>query len=870
MKRNNQPPQWILNWLERFCDPLLIEGIAGDLDEVFKEHLESRGKFMAQLIYLFQALGFMRFIFKRKNKKVSNMKAIWINYLLTSYRSLKRHKVFFGINVIGLIMAITCSLYALIFINDELQYDSHLEGEGIYRLYKRHINVPEKIDILTYETSGMMGPTMTEEYPEVLSFSRVLPWWDPMIFTFNETSIENEHVVFTDSSFIDLFKVDMLSGVNTNPLAAPSSIILSESLAKSLFGDEEPIGQSVVGVNDLKFTVTGIFKSAPRHSSMQYDALISWTTTVPGIGPMGQTWMNNWLAQGIFTFVKLDEGASPALLEEKLPEMMNVHFEERAENYFLKLQPLAEMYLYGDGIRHSRGMKSGSIQFIKLLGFSALLIFLIACVNYINIALSRASQTHTEVGIRKAMGSSRNQLMGRFVSETFISTLMASLISFLIVYILIPKGNMILDKDIPQSILYGPIGLLSLLSFILGISICVGVYPALVLSSQPLSTILKNASGTVKGTGWFRKVLLTLQYSISIFLIICTIAVIRQTNFLLNRPLGFDKEQVLVVDINNEVGDKMEVFRSKLLTHPNIQSVSAGRSAIGGGSYTTRVTPDGYEGEVGARMFGVDFYFFETYGIETQEGRSFRVGSSADSTNSLMVNKAFVDFVGWDDPIGKQITFSSGNSYPIIGITNNFHISSLATSDIEPMIMFLNFSPNYASVKIGAGDIRETIGFIADTYDEFAKRTPLNYYFVDEWYDEQYSKESQLLSIATVYSIISIILCALGLYGLTALILQQRQKEISIRKVLGATIGSIVSLVNKQFILIIGISFLIAAPLSWYLIIDWLENFVYKIEVGIIPFIIASGLTVLVSLLIISGLSVKTANANPSETLSNE
>ena len=397
----------------------------------------------------------------------------------------------------------------------------------------------------------------------------------------------------------------------------------------------------------------------------------------------------------------------------------------------------------------------------------------------------------------------------------------------------------------------------------------VGSYPAFVLSSPSTSSILKLSAGTVKGTGWFRKMLLVLQYATSIFLIICTIAIVKQTNYLLNKPLGFDKEQILVVDIYNEVGSKADVFKSKLLTHPNIISVSTGRSAIGGGSYTTRVQPDGYDGELSARMYGVDYDFFETYGIETTVGRAFQTDFGADSS-TLMVNQAFLEFTRWEDPIGKEVTFSSGNSYSIIGVAKDFHVNSLATSAVEPMILFVNLQPNYASIKIGAGDFRETISFISESYDELAERTPFNYYFVDEWFAELYQKEQQVLSISSIYAVISIILCALGLYGLTALLLQQRTKEISIRKVLGAPISSIVSMMNKQFLAIVLISFLIAAPIAYYTIEDWLDQFVYKISLGAMAFVIAGGVTLLISTTIISGLSIRTANTNPSETLSND
>ncbi len=866
-----KPPEWIQRLINRYCDPYLIEGIYGDLEELFFENVELKGPAKAKLIYFFQAFGFFRRRFKKRSKKVSNMKAIWTNYLLTSFRSLKRHKAFFAINLIGLITAITCSLFALVYVHDELQFDNqHSDADRIYRVYKHHINPAENTDHLTYETSGLMGPTMTDEYAEIEEFVRVCPWFSKAIVSYEQNNFATDKLYFADSSFFQFFDYQLLKGNPVTALTAPSSIVISESLAKSIFGDENPIGQVVIGLHDLNYTVTGVFEDVERRSSMQFDALISWSTTVPNVGPLGYRWMNNWLAQGIFTFIKLSADSDPASVVEKLPDMMNRHFEERAEVYFLRLMPLKKMYLYGEDIRGDRGMKSGSLTFVYTLAFSALLVFLIASVNYINIMLSRATETHTEVGIRKVMGSTRTQLMGRFVAETFINTSAATVMSFILLTIIIPQVNPLLGKVLEIAALFQPFVIVIALSFIVAISLLVGFYPALVLSSPPISSILQGSS-SVGSTGWLRKLLLTFQYAISIFLIVCTVIVIRQTTYLKNKPLGFDKEQIMVIDVNNEVDQNIDVFETELLKNPNILSISTSRSAIGGGNFSTTVFPEGYSDEVTTRIFGVDQEFFDTYGMELNYGRTFFKTSLADS-NNLVINQALVDYLGWEDPIGKHIRFSEdGEPALIIGVVENFHYKSLATATIEPMILYLNTTQTWlSSVKISADNQKETIAYILNVWDQLATRTPIDFYFVDEWFDTLYQKETQLLGMSTIYSIISIILCALGLYGLTALILQQKQKEISIRKVLGASVSSIVSLINRQFILIILISFVVAAPLAYHLISKWLQEFEYKISIDAAAFAVAGLLTLLVSIIIISSLSAKTANINPSRTLSRE
>ncbi len=872
MKKELQPPKWIYKLVERFCDPYLWEGISGDLEEVFHENVELKGLRKARWIYAIQSIGFLRNVFRNKTKRISNMRSIWLNYFITSYRSLKRNRSYFFINLLGLVVAIACSLFALIYINDELQFDKfHTGSDQIYRLYKHHIYEVEGTNHLTFETSGMMGPTMVEDYPGVESFLRVNDRSYQVILSHEEKNVVTEKLYIADSNFFEFFEFPILSGNPEKLLIAPSSIVLSRTLAKSLFGDEDPIGKVILGLNDLDFTVTGVFEDVPRRSSIQCNAVVSWSTTVKGVGPVSYGWMNNWRTQGIFTFLKLSPDASSAELVEKLPEMMQRHLPERSDRYHLNLIPFEKMYLYSDEIRNKGGMKFSSFTFILTLGISALLVFVIASVNYINSSLSRASQTQVEVGIRKTMGSTRNQLMGRFITETLFNTTVASILALLLIFVFLSKINAISGKELPIELFYSPLAIISLVSFIIGSCIVIGVYPAYILSSPSISSILKPSSGRTGAIGWFRKALLTLQFFISILLLISTALINRQTYFMENKPLGFDKEQVLVVDIDNEVNQKIDVLESELLSHPNIKTVSSTRTAIGAGSFTNSVYPVGSSAEIVSRFYGIDPEFIETYGIELNKGRSFLKNSVADS-NQLIVNQALVDHVGWKDPIGKRMRLNDeGTAFTIIGVVEDFHIFSLATSDIEPMVMYLHRGESYnSSVKIGNGNLKETIEHIENTWSSLAERTPLNYYFVDQWFYDQYKKENQLLKISTIYSIISIILCGLGLFSLTALLLQQRTKEISIRKVLGAPITSILSLINKQFVLIILVSFLLAAPIAYWLLNQWLDQFVYSISVNLLPFVFSGLVVLIVSIGIVSILSIRTANVNPSKNLRTE
>ncbi|MEM9328675.1 MAG: FtsX-like permease family protein [Bacteroidota bacterium] len=869
MNRRPTPPLWIDHLLAWFCDNQLWDGIRGDLQELFDENVEVKGPRIARILYVLHALGFLRLTFMTTNNKPTPMSYFWQNYFRTILRSLSRNKKLTAINMVGLTLAISCLLLATVYILDERAMDSyHDNGENIYRLYKRHINVAEQVDLLTYETSGLMGPTMYAEYAQVTAQTRVLPWFDDVHFTHEKQTVTTPHCYFADSSFLSFFQFSMMRGDATRALQRPGSVVLSAALAQAVFGDADPMGQQIVGINEVALTVTGVFHPLPRQASLLPEAVISWSTTVAE-GPMPMSWMNNWLAQATYTFVRLEPGAEPKLLEQSLPEMMQRHFPERAENYFLRLMPLPRMFLYGEDIMGGRGMRVGSIRFLISFGLSALLILVIASVNYINISLSRATQTKTEVGIRKVLGSRRRQLVSRFVMETLLSLLVAALLGWLIIYLTLPYINTLTGKDLPLAVLWQPLPILLLLGFVVVLGFGMGLYPAFVLSHPAVSTLLKNASAGGRDTRRFTQVLLTLQYGASVFLIVCTLVIVRQTRFLENKPLGFDQNQVLVVEVG-ALGAEAEIFENMLRRHPNIQEISIGRSALGAGSYTTTVTPSGHEDEVSARIFGVDEAFFKTYGLKLVQGRAFREESPADSAY-VIINEAFARSLNWQEIADKTLRFSADNSVPILGIVNDFHINSLATTTIEPMVLYLSTGEyRNASIKLGTGNMRETLDYIDDAWHQLEDRTPMTAQFVDAWFQSHYEKERQLLRVTMIYAIISLLLCGMGLYGITLLILQQRMKELSIRRVLGAQWRDLLALMNKPFFWIIVLGFVTGAPIAYVVIQQWLSQFAYQITPGITPWAIALVSTLVVSLLVVSGLSLRTATTNPATHLRSE
>lgn len=859
-------------WLDRFCEGHLQEGIHGDLEELYQVDLHKKGPFPAKLNYYLRALGFFRYTFHAKSKKrYSNIEAMWKNHFITAFRSLNKQRQYFLINSLGLTLAIACFLFATLFAFDEFSFDRfHRKSENIYRLYKKKVNQEKGTSVFSAETSGQMGPEIVARYPEAINTVRINPWYDDAVLSYGETNLRTKHLVIADSTLFDVFDFQLLRGNPKTALKEPSTIVLSASFAKNLFGNEDPMGKTVVGLNDLNYQVTGVVEDAPRNSHIQYDAFISWTTTVPGIGPLKWEWMNNWLTQALYTYVELIPDTDPEVLTAKMSDLIAMHLPERKETYFLRLQPLEQVHLYSDDILYTRKMKIGSIGFLWLMLITAVMVLLIAVVNYINISLAKASSNIKEVGVRKVIGAQKGHIVGRFLAETMVQLILATLLGVLAVILLMPYFNLLTAKDLSPAHLLDWRLISFMCVFILLLNFLIGLYPARLIAAISPSSLLKNSLNRLK-IGTLRKVLLVGQYAISTSLIIFTILIHSQTDFLLTQSQKNITEQVIVIDIDNEVGIKADALKAKLEQYPNVISVSACRAAIGSGTYGTTISTEDHPGEMATQIFRVDESFDDTYDLKVTEGHYFRPDFASDS-NGLVINRAFMDYLGWETAVGRYVRFTgSEDRYPVIGVIENFHFQSPAKVKIAPVIMYLDKvnRPNL-SVRIAGTDLRETINYFESTWDEFADRTPFDFMFVDQWFQEQFKSELQMLHTSTTFAFISIFLCVLGLYGLTSLMLEQRIKEISIRKVLGAGIYTLTLLFNRQFIVLLMAGVAIAFPVSWWVASRWLEQFAYRIDPSLLPFLAACSITFCISFATVSLLTIRKALVNPARILKNE
>ncbi len=795
------------------------------------------------------------------------------NHLVLHFRNLLKHKVYFLINVLGLTVALACGLLAIAFITDEYGFDKfHAQRENIYRLNKYNLNLQSGEKANTVVTSGLMGPTMKREFPEVVNVVRIMPWFDESIFGSDENNYKIDKLVFADDSFFEIFDFKLKIGNRDEALVQPLSVVLSESLARKLFPEEaNPLGKTVQGIYNLDFIVTGIIEDSPRNSHIKYDVLVSWSTTLPEKGVLNFEFMNNWLGQTVYTYLLLDKQAQVASLNAKFEDFMRRNFPERADSYFLYLQPLKDIYLKSYDLKGNRSFSLGNIEFVTIFMITAIFLLLIACINYININTAKATQRHKEVGVRKVMGATKKQLIQQFMGESFIITTISLVAAILIVDLIIPSFNEITGKSLTFNQFIQWEVIMTIFALLVLISSIAGAYPSVYLSRFQPNTILRKAGKTKTSGHFLRELLTTFQFMVVMVLIVGAIFINKQINYLKDKDLGFKKENIMVLTMANNLATKWEAFKEALQQLPEIESIAACQASIGSGTYSTTVIPEGLTKPISAQIFRTDYNFIQTFGMSLVEGELFNEQLNANAAG-LIINQSFANLIGWDSAIGKQVKFNENSpKYPIIGVVKDFHFNPVSTHEIDPVIMYIypqNIS--HLNIRLSENNQAETIARIGDLWSKYESRFPFDYYFVNDWFNKQYGSHSQLLNIVSIFSLISVLIAGLGLYGLVAYTIEQRKREISIRKVFGASTKQITRMVNAKFMKLALIAVVLGSPIALYIIKNWLQNFPYQITVKPWVFVTIGMAITLFVLLIVSMHAFKAANNNPIATLRND
>ncbi|UZR97995.1 ABC transporter permease [Chondrinema litorale] len=872
------PPEWIFALIKNFCDEQFLEEIEGDLAEVFYENVREKGLQKAKLLYLFDAVHYFRPFFFKKRKKdylTLNIVPMFKNYLLVYLRNLKRQKTQSIINISGLALGLASFALIFLWVQFELSYDAfHTKGDRIYRLAGGVQTESETFQQAV--TSPPIGPQLLADFPEVeaaVRFDR-----NNAVVKKNTTLIAENNLLFTDPSFFDAFDFKLKSGDANSALKEPFSLVLSESMARRYFGDENPIGETITmflydaGNQGAEYKITGIVEDCPQNSHIQYEALGSFSTLETVQPQVLQS--DGWFFNGFYTYLLLKENVSAELLEDKLPQFINKYMGDSMKQYNMfyefSLQNLKSIYLDSD-LRYELGA-TGNRQSIWIFASIGFCILLLAIINYVNLSTAISVKKESVSGIRKVLGAQKSHLFLQHLAESVFTSLFALILAVFLMEIFKPLFSMITGRAQLQILNMQTIGYLLLVTIIAGL--LSGIYPAIVFSKTSPLNSMKKLVGHGNKSASLRKLLVVCQFVITVFLLSGVLMINKQFSFIKNKDLGLNKENVLMLKVNGsqEVKDKFEVFKQVLLQEKNISNVAASRNVLVNGLGNSLATTENGEGkQINSSLYNVriDENFLETFGMQIIAGRN--LSSSPADSNAFLLNEVAVKNFGWqssDDAIGKPFS-QMGRAGNVVGVVKNFHYNSLAHS-LEPVSLFLNGGNiSVISVRFN-GTPKEALALVEKHWEAMFPASYFDYRFFDQAIQSQYESTERFSQIFYIFSIVCVIIASMGLIGLVAFATEQRKKEISIRKVLGASVPSILWLVSSGFLKLILISLIIAIPFSWIFMDNWLQQFAYHTQLSIWIFVGSGILVVFVAIL--SGFlqTLKSAMVNPVKNLKSD
>ncbi|MGH7595572.1 MAG: ABC transporter permease [bacterium] len=784
------------------------------------------------------------------------------NYLIISIRNFFKNKTAALINIGGLALGIACSSIIALYVIDELSYDQfHQKHNRIYRLTYKSKKSQEASNWAI--TQGIHSKFIAEYFPEVKTAVRICPsWGSKQLLRYREKVFYEDNFYWTDPNVFEVFDFKLLQGDPRTALSQPYSVVITPAIAKKYFGDENPIGKAFTKDTSLKYVVTGIVAPAPANSHLKFDFLA--TTKINVDWEASTMW--------VYTYLLLDEANSAAGVQTRLPDFIQARFDENAaSSYSLNLQPLSHIH-FETAMHYDLEPASARI-YPYAISVVGLLILLIASINYVNLATARSTQRAKEVGLRKVIGGFRFQLIKQFFTESLLYCFFAVLFALVIMEISLPYINVITGKTLSLAGLGTPFALLLPVVLIFAVGLLAGIYPAIVLSSfRPIDTLKGTFNPGHKGLA-LREGLVFLQIAVSVMLISCTLVINRQLHYFQNKDLGFNKEQVLVTELRDLTAvAKINSLKSELLRHPNIQSVSKMQSVPAQliQMYVSAIQPEGLARDEAFRsyIFDADYDFVETLGIELIAGRNFSRAFGTDSAEAVIINEALAKRLGWENPLGKRLVIPVTNqSAHVIGVAKDFHFVSLHSA-IEPALISLTKNSGVMlATRFHTANLPETLDHIKKTWEAFNPGYPFEFFFLDEYFGRQYRSEQKMGQIIFAATGLAVFIVCLGLFGLIQFAAETRRKEIGIRKVLGATVPSVIALLSKDFMKLAAIANLVAWPAAWYAMSKWLQNFAYRIEIGWWIFALAGGLALLIALLTVSAQAIKAALANPVEAL---
>jgi putative ABC transport system permease protein len=794
------------------------------------------------------------------------------NLLLIAVRNFKKDKWYSLLNVLGLTIGITFSLFLVFYITDELNYDRHnTKADRIYRIVSY---IQEKDKNTNWAITQMpLGPTLKKDYPEVEEMVRFQSR-ERTLFKNGDNNFYETKIYYADSTIFKVFTHKFVEGSSATALRGPNSIVITKSLADKYFGkNTSAVGKTLRTVYDV-YKVSAVIADVPRNAHIRYEMLISMSSLLRGPNQDNQF---NWGNFNNYTYVLLKPGTNATAFNKKLAPMYDKYMAPIFAKFNVKMhydvQPITAIHLHSTLEQEPEEL--GSMSYIWIFSAVAFFMLLIACINYMNLTTARSARRAKEIGIRKVTGSSRKQLILQFLSESLLTAFVAVLLSVILIIFLLNVFNSLSGKAFTMQTLLQPFNILLLLGIALFTGLVGGSYPAFYLSSFTPVSVLKGSLSKASGNVNLRRTLVVLQFSISMIMLICTWVVYAQLSYLQKKDLGFNKDQVMTVTINTGEDERPKIssMNTEFRSLSGIKEVGTGNSYPGSPNLSLNLftvqTNTGYV-DKGIECYAIDEHYLNVLNIPVVKGRNF--SGLADTLHSIMVNESMVKHFKWDNAIGKRVKFpgdTSSNYLEVVGVVKDFNQKSLY-NPIAPLLLFYGPNSNIIQLKMSTSNISAAIAKVESSWKKYFPNLPFEYKFLDQDYNSQYSADQKRGKIFAAFSILTIIITCLGLLGLTAFTVQQRQKEISIRRVMGASIMQVVTMITKNYLWLALISAFIAFPVAWYFMTNWLHMFPYNTGLSVVPFIFSAFVIVITAAATAMFHSAKAALANPAKNLRTE
>jgi len=779
------------------------------------------------------------------------------NYLKVVWRSIKRHKGYSFINVAGLALGLACSLLICIWVLDELSFDKfHQNAPNLYRVEEDQ-DYSGRIYHVTV-TPHPLAPALVEEIPEIIDATRYV-WAGSQLFRYNDQAFYENRVRAVDPSFLNMMTFPLVHGNPDTALDSPFSLILSQDQAKKYFGNDNPMGKVINVNNQHELTVTGVMENVPHNSTLQFNMLVPYKL----MERLGAT-NDHFGANSITTLVQLQDGVHMDQVNPKIRGFIKEKIQETTTE--LMLMPYTRLHLHAYwGYEHD----PGAIQFVYIFSIIAAFVLLIACINFMNLSTARSANRAREVGLRKVVGATKSHLIRQFYGESIIFALIAMVFAAGITTLLLPAFSTLSGKQLSWNVAGAGTLAAGLLLIIFITGLVAGSYPALLLSSLQPALVLKGRLGTPSGSARFRKILVVVQFSLSILLIIGTMAVYKQLKYMRSRDLGWNSEHLIYATLPDEAGDVYTPLKQALKQDPRVMYVSAAwhlPSSIGsnsGGADWDGKDPDLH---VLIGQTYVDYDYIPAAGIEMKEGRHFSPEYPSDVRHGFLVNEEVAALMEKDSVVGERFHFA-GIDGQIVGVMKNFHYSSMRTK-IEPLAVIL--APDnvrFLLIRIPPHDISASVDFIKDTWKKIIPGYPLEYHFIDENFDRMYRTESRMGTLLNIFAVLAVVIACLGLFGLASYTAEQRTREIGIRKVLGAGVPRILASVTREFFLLVLLANVIAWPAAYLIMTNWLKGYAYRTSLDFGLFAAALGIALLVAVISVGYQSFRSATQNPADAI---